>query len=185
MYAESTRVECITHPFHRQQVLRVRCGTMATPINPNHNVSRVTAIERRRVQYAARLSGPPLTRTSEERDAAALARAASSAARRVEALQVPLPCTQRHLATPDAQHPTFECPAVLPKIHEVLRAVDLAAQTDEDLYHLIRSANGEDVLWASLGAFPFQNVLNTHCAYATLRAVAAPAWALQYKSMYT
>ena len=55
----------------------------------------------------------------------------------------------------------------------------MAAQTDGDLYHLIRSANGEDVLvWASLGAFPFQHVLNTHCVYATLRAVTAPAWAL-------
>ena len=63
--------------------------------------------------------------------------------------------------------------------------MNLAAQTDGDLYHLIRSANGEDVLWASLGAFPFQHVLNTHCAYATLRAVDVPAWALQYKSMYT
>ena len=49
VYAESQRVACITHPFHRQQVLRVRCGTMATPINPNHNVCRGTAIERRRV----------------------------------------------------------------------------------------------------------------------------------------
>jgi hypothetical protein len=97
-------------------------------------------------------------------------------ARRVEALRVPL-CTQCNLAIPDAQHLTFECPAVLPKIREVLRVVNFAASSDQSLCHLIHSANGTDVLLASLGAFPFQHVLKTHCAYATLRAAAAPAWA--------
>jgi hypothetical protein len=52
VYAEAQRVVCITHPFHRQQVQRVRYGTMATPVNPNHNVRRVAAASSRRLRYA-------------------------------------------------------------------------------------------------------------------------------------
>ena len=137
---------------------------MATPINPNHNVRRVAAAASRRLRYDNRPSRQVSVSTPAERAAAALVRAACH----VEALRVPL-CTQCNLAIPDAQHLTFECPAVLPKIREVLRVVNFAASSDQSLRHLIHSANGTDVLLASLGAFPFQHVLNTHCAYATLK----------------
>jgi hypothetical protein len=90
VYAEAQRVVCVTHPFHRQQVQRVRYGTMATPINPNHNVRSVGAAASRRARYAARPSRPVSVSTPTERAAAALVRAASLEARRVEALRVPL-----------------------------------------------------------------------------------------------
>ena len=182
MYAEAQRVACVTHPVHRQQVLRVRYGTMATPVNPNHNV--VVWLQQQ-VAVRAMLpvrpgQCPSVHRQSELR--LLLCVRLPLEARRVEALRVPL-CTQCNL--PDAQHLTFECPAVLSKIREVLRVVNFAASSDQSLRHLIHSADGTHVLLASLRAFPFQHVLNTHCAYATLRAAAAPAWALQYKPMYT
>ncbi len=76
--------------------------------------------------YAARPSRPVSVSTPAERAEAALVRAASLEARRVGALKGTL-CTQYNLAIPDAQHLTFKCPAVLPKIREVLRVVNFAA----------------------------------------------------------
>ena len=122
---QSVHVVCVTHPFHRQQVQRVRYGTMATPVNPNHNARRVVAAASRRLRYDNRPSRQVSVSTPAERAAAALVRAACH----VEALRVPL-CTQCNLAIPDAQHLTFECPAVLPKIREVLRVVNFAASSD-------------------------------------------------------